>query len=73
MDPELLIARLILGLALSALAFAGAGAYSLDGVLGLTSLSQPATTWITIAATVGLAFVNLRLRRPASASAPSHT
>ncbi len=51
------------------LAFAGTGAYSLDGLLGLATLSQPATAWIAIALAVGLALTNLALRGPAPATA----
>ncbi len=51
------------------LAFAGTGAYSLDGLFGLATLSQPATAWIAIALAVGLALANLALRRPAPAAA----
>ena len=66
-------ARLILGLALFfALAFAGAGAYVVDGLLGLATLSQPATAWIVIAVTVGLALASLALRRPAPEPARTH-
>jgi len=46
-----------------ALAFAGTGGYSLDGLFGLTTLSQPATAWIAIAVAVGLALANLAVRR----------
>ncbi len=54
------------------LAFAGTGAYSLDGLFGLATLSQPAAAWIAIAVAVGLALANLALRRPEPATARAH-
>ena len=52
-----------------ALAFAGPGLYSLDGVFGLATLSRPTTVWIAIALAVGVAAANLAVRRPAPARA----
>ena len=51
-----------------ALAFAGPGAYSLDGLFGPATLPEPATAWIAIALAVGLALANLALRRLAPAA-----
>lgn len=55
-----------------AVAFAGAGPYSPDGLLGLTALSQPVTAWIAIAVAIGLALANLTLRRPAPPPVGTH-
>lgn len=55
-----------------ALAFSGAGAYSLDGLFGLATLSQPATAWLAIAVAIGLAVANVALRRPAPAPVRTH-
>ena len=52
-----------------ALAFAGFGAFSLDRAFGLTFLTHPAQTWITIAIGVILGVLNVLARRPAPASA----
>ena len=46
-----------------ALAFSGAGALSLDALLGLERLWTPAASWIAIAAGIVLAIVNLAVRR----------
>jgi putative oxidoreductase len=46
-----------------ALAFAGAGAYSLDAILGVGRLFDAATVWLLIALAVGLAFLSVGLRR----------
>jgi putative oxidoreductase len=54
-----------------ALAFAGPGLYSLDGLFGLATLSRPTTVWIAIALAVGLAAANLAVRRPAPAGGVS--
>lgn len=48
-----------------AIAFAGPDAYSLDRLLGLEGLSQPAIAWGALAAAVVLAVVSLAARRPA--------
>jgi putative oxidoreductase len=55
-----------------ALAHAGPGAYSLDGVWGLAMLSQSSTAWLAIAIAVGLGLVTLALRRSAPAPARTH-
>jgi len=54
-----------------ALAFAGPGLYSLDGLFGLATLGRPTTVWIAIGLAVGLAAANLALRRRAPALSPS--
>jgi putative oxidoreductase len=48
-----------------AIAYVGSGAYSLDGVLGLTFLSSPQWASIFMGAAVVLAALNLLVRRPA--------
>jgi putative oxidoreductase len=47
------------------LALAGPGSYSLDGLLGLQSLSTPSLDWAAVGLAVVGAAVNLGLRRPA--------
>lgn len=56
-----------------AIAFAGAGAYSLDGLFGLATFSGPAMAWIAIAVAGGVGLANLALRRPAPATARANT
>jgi putative oxidoreductase len=61
---------LLYGVGAAALALAGFGAYSLDTLLGLTSLWTPAVSWGTLAAGILGGFANLALRKkPAPASA----
>jgi putative oxidoreductase len=52
-----------------ALALTGYGRFSLDALLGLTSLWTPAITWAVIGAGVLGGVANLALRRPAAAKA----
>jgi len=54
-----------------ALAHAGPGAYSLDGLWGL-GIFPPSTAWLTIAIAAGFGFVTVILRRPAPAPARTH-
>ncbi len=54
-----------------ALAFAGAGAYSLDGALGLAILGQDRQVWYALLAAAVLAGMNLLARRPVKAAAAS--
>jgi putative oxidoreductase len=57
-----------------AIAFAGPGAFSLDGILGITGFSQPSTAWAVIGVAVVIAVLNLAVRhRPAPKSAASHS
>ena len=109
MDAGLLLARLMLGLALSAhgaqklfgifsvhwphgffassngielpflyltaalaLISAGSGAYSLDELLSVSPLFPPASAWTAIAVAVGLALLNLALRRAPATAARTH-
>ncbi len=55
-----------------AVAFAGPGAYSLDGLFGLTALADPASSRTAVAAAAGLALANLAVRRPMPAPARTH-
>jgi putative oxidoreductase len=66
---ELPLANLTAALAV---AFAGPGAYSLDGLFGLTALADPASSWTAVAAAAGLAPGNLAVRRPTPAPARTH-
>jgi putative oxidoreductase len=52
-----------------ALALTGPGAYSLDALLGLESLSEPTVAWTAIAAGVGGGIANLLVRRTPAAAA----
>ena len=54
----------------AALTLTGSGAYSVDGVLGLTALWTPAVTWTALATGILGGVVNLGLRR-AAAPAPA--
>lgn len=47
-----------------AIAFAGPGAYSVDGAAGFKALAAPSTVWVVIAAAVVLALLNVAIRRP---------
>jgi putative oxidoreductase len=51
----------------TALALTGPGAYSLDAVLGLSTLSSPAVAGIALAAGIVGGLANLMVRRPAAA------
>jgi putative oxidoreductase len=53
-----------------AVAYAGFGEYSLDGLVGLSTRPEPKTTWIAIAVAVGLALASVARRRAGPASAP---
>ena len=55
-----------------ALAFAGPGAFSLDGVFGLASGWSDEGRWLVVAIAVVLALGNLLVRRPAPAQTPAH-
>jgi putative oxidoreductase len=55
------------------LAVAGPGRYSLDGLLGLPIHYAPTVPWAVIAVAVLLALLNVALRRPGPAPAPSHS
>jgi putative oxidoreductase len=50
-----------------ALAFAGPGAYSVDGLVGFATRPQPVTAWIAVAVAAGAALANLAVRRHAPA------
>jgi putative oxidoreductase len=63
---------LLYGVGGAALALTGPGSYSLDALLGLTSLWTPAVSWGTLVAGILGGFANLALRRkptPAPAAA----
>jgi putative oxidoreductase len=61
---------LLYGVGAAALALAGFGAYSLDALLGLSSLWTPAVSWGALAAGILGGLANLALRRkPAPAPA----
>ncbi len=51
------------------LAFTGPGSYSLDRFLGLDWLYSPRNDWIAIGLAVGMAIINVVLRRPAPPAA----
>jgi putative oxidoreductase len=55
---------LLYGMGAAALALTGPGAYSLDAVLGLTSLWTPALTWSVLAVGIIGGVISLALRRP---------
>ncbi len=54
---------LLYGVVMAALALSGPGSYSLDTVLGLTSLWEPAVTWPVLAIGVLGGLANLAIRR----------
>jgi putative oxidoreductase len=56
---------LLYGAGAAALALTGPGSYSLDEMLGLTSLWTPALTWSALGIGIGGGIANLLLRRPA--------
>jgi len=53
----------------AALALTGPGAYSLDALLGLTTLWTPEVSWAALAIGIVGGVVNLAIRRPAPATA----
>jgi putative oxidoreductase len=56
-----------------AIAFAGPGAYSLDGLFGLSDLWRPSVAWTTVGIAVALALLTLAIRhRPEPEPARSH-
>ena len=55
-----------------AVAFAGAGAYSLDRLFRITFLTSDPEIWYAIAAAVLAGVLNAALRRPSSSTAPTH-
>ena len=57
-------------LSAASVAYAGSGAYALDGALGLSVLNTPIQVSIALGAAVVLALLNLMARRPAPAQAP---
>ena len=59
---------LLYAVAVTALAFTGPGAWSLDALLGLTWFSTPAIALIALAAGIAGAIGNLLMRRPAAAA-----
>jgi putative oxidoreductase len=54
------------------LALIGPGGYSLDALLGLSSLWTPALNWAVLAIGIVGGIANLALRRPAAQAAPAH-
>jgi putative oxidoreductase len=60
---------LLYGVGAAALTLTGPGAYSLDAVLGLTTLWTPEVTWGALAIGIVGGVVNLAVRRPAPATA----
>ena len=55
---------LLYGTAAAGLILTGAGQYSLDALLGLSSLWTPSTAWAALAVGILGGFANLALRRP---------
>ncbi|HEY4910014.1 MAG TPA: DoxX family protein [Methylomirabilota bacterium] len=53
-------------------AFAGAGAYSVDRLLGLDTLPERMTPWVAIAVAVPMALLNVALRRSPHVPAGTH-
>ena len=60
---------LLYGVGAAALTLTGPGAYSLDALLGLTTLWTPEVSWIALAIGVVGGVANLAIRRPAAATA----
>jgi len=60
---------LLYGVGAAALTLTGPGAYSLDALLGLTTLWTPEVTWTVLAIGIVGGVVNLAVRRPAPATA----
>jgi putative oxidoreductase len=60
---------LLYGVGAAALTLTGPGAYSLDGLLGLTTLWTPEVTWAALAIGIVGGVANLAIRRPAEATA----
>jgi putative oxidoreductase len=56
---------LLYGAGAAALTLTGPGSYSLDAMLGLTSMWTPALTWGALGIGIGGGVANLLLRRPA--------
>ena len=56
---------LLYGVSAAALTLTGPGAYSLDALLGLTSLWTPEVTWLALAVGIAAGVANLAIRRPA--------
>ena len=63
---------LLYGVAGAALALTGPGRYSLDALLGLSSLWTPAVTWAALVIGIVGAIANLALRRPVAQTAAAH-
>ena len=59
---------LLYGVGAAALTLTGPGAYSLDALLGLTTLWTPEVTWLALAVGIGGGVANLAIRRPAQAA-----
>jgi len=57
---------LLYGVSAAALTLTGPGAYSLDALLGLTSLWTPELTWLALAGGIVGGVANLAIRRPAA-------
>jgi putative oxidoreductase len=59
---------LLYGVGAAALTLTGPGAYSLDALLGLTTLWTPEVTWLALAVGIIGGVANLAIRRPAEAA-----
>ncbi|HEV3214223.1 MAG TPA: hypothetical protein VGZ27_00790, partial [Vicinamibacterales bacterium] len=59
---------LLYGAGAVALALTGPGAFSLDGLIGLTQVWTPAVAWTALVAGALGGLANLAIRRPAPAS-----